>query len=350
MRTLLADDLDAVLAQTSGLWDEMRGARLLLTGGTGFFGRWMLETLLWADERFGLGSSVVVLTRDPRAFAAKAPHLASHPAVATQEGDIRTYEWTGGALSHVIHAGTDTQPPATRQDRLRVFDTIVEGTRRTLEIAERAGAIRFLMTSTGAVYGRVPPEITHVAEDFTGGPDPASASAAGAEAKRAAEMLCTVYADGPLHPTIARCFAFVGPFLPLDGHLAVGNFIAAALEGRPIEIRGDGTPVRSYMYASDLAAWLWTILLRGERGRAYNVGSEAAISIADVARAVAHAAGGGNVVIARATAGGPPERYVPATRRARLDLGVTMTVDFAEALRRTVAWHRGGGGRNHGAN
>ena len=350
MRTLLAEDLDAVLAQTVGLWDELRGARLLLTGGTGFFGCWILETLLWADERFGLGSSVVVLTRDPRAFAAKVPHLAAHPAVATQEGDIRTYEWSGGALSHVIHAGTDTQPPATRHDRLRVFDTIVEGTRRTLEIAERAGAIRFLMTSTGAVYGRVPAAISHVPEDFTGGPDPVSPPHAGAEAKRAAEMLCAIHAEGPLHPTIARCFAFVGPYLPLDGHLAMGNFIGAALAGQPLAIRGDGTPIRSYMYASDLAAWLWTILLRGERGRAYNVGSEEAISIADLARAVARAAGGGDVVIAREAAGGPPERYVPATRRARLDLGVTMTVDFAEALRRTLAWHRAVGGRNHGAN
>jgi len=350
MRNLLADDLDRVLEQTAGLWEDLRGGRVLLTGGTGFFGCWLLESLLWANERFGLGASAVVLTRDARAFSGKAPHIASSPAVALHQGDVRTFTWTGGALSHVVHAGTDTQVPRTRDDRLRVFDTIVEGTRRTLDIAERAGAARFLMTSTGAVYGRQPAAVTHVSEDFGGSPDATCPRHAGAEAKRAAEMLCAVYADGPLHTTVARCFAFVGPYLPLDGHLAIGTFIGAALERRAIRIAGDGTPLRSYMYAADLTTWLWTILLRGGRGQAYNVGSEHAISIAEVARAVARIAGtGSEVIIAGEPAGGPSERYVPATQRARTDLGVRMTVDFEEALARTLDWHRGRGGSNHGA-
>ncbi|HET7696955.1 MAG TPA: NAD-dependent epimerase/dehydratase family protein [Vicinamibacterales bacterium] len=346
----LVEDLDGVLAQTGGLWNDLRGARILVTGGTGFFGCWMLETLLRANDRLGVGASAVVVTRDPRGFISKAPRLASHPAVTLQEGDIRTWSWRGGSVSHVIHAGTDTRPPATHADRLRVFDSIVEGTRRTLDIAVRAGAVRFLMASTGAVYGRQPPNVSHVTEDFPGAPDPVSPQAAGAEAKRAAEMLCALHAEGALHPTIARCFAFVGPYLPLEGHLAMSGFLAAALDGRPIEILGDGTPVRSYMYASDLAAWLWTILLRGERGRAYNVGSEHAVSIADAARAVARIAGSaGGVTIAKHAPVGPAERYVPSTERARTELGVTMTVDFDEALRRTVAWHRARRGSHHGA-
>ena len=346
----LVTDLDGVLAQTADLWDDLRGGRVLITGGTGFFGCWLLETLLRANQRLGVGASVVVLTRNAQAFSVKAPHLASHAAVTLQEGDIRTWTWRGGSLSHVIHAGTDTRPPLTRDDRLRVVETIVDGTRRALEAADAAGAVRFLMTSTGAVYGRQPAAITHVREDYAGGPDSTDPRAAGAEAKRAAEMLCALYADAPLHPTIARCFAFVGPYLPLDSHLAAGNFLAAALERRPIAIRGDGRPLRSYMYASDLAAWLWTILLRGTRGRAYNVGSETAISIADMARAVARAAASdAGVTIARQAPDGPAERYVPSTERARTELGVRMTVDFDEALRRTLAWHRARGASHHGA-
>jgi nucleoside-diphosphate-sugar epimerase len=343
MRNPLAQDLDHVLARTSGLWEELRAARVFMTGGTGFFGCWLLETFLWANDHLGLDASVVVLTRDGRAFAKKVSHLASHPAVTLRDGDVRTFELTDDDFSHVIHAATDARPAVGDRDRLLVFDTIVDGTRRTLEFARRARARRFLLTSTGAVYGRQPAELTHVPEEYAGGPDPADPAQAGAEAKRVAEMLCAVYANADLEPTIARCFAFVGPYLPLDVKFAVGNFIRDGLQGGPIRVMGDGTPCRSYLYGADLAIWLWTILLRGQSLRPYNVGSEAALSIGDLARTVArrftpepavHIAG-------TAVSGQKVERYVPSTARARNELGVTISVNLEDALTRTVDWHHG---------
>lgn len=339
----LARDLDHVLTHTSGLWEELRGARLFISGGTGFFGCWLLETFLWANERHRLGASLVVLTRDPRAFERKVPHLAAHPAVTLQAGDVRTFEFSDGPFSHVVHAATDSSSPLAQIDRGVLFDTIVAGTRRMLELAHHARARRFLLTSSGAVYGRQPADLPHVPEDYAGAPDPANPGHAYAEGKRGAEMLCAVHADSALQPTIARCFAFVGPYLPLDVHFAVGNFIRDALHGGPIRIAGDGTPQRSYLYAADLAIWLWTILLRGQPLCPYNVGSEAAISIADLARAVARVFTpepavqiGGNAV-----RGGAGDRYVPSTARARRDLGLAMTVNLEEALMRTVEWNRG---------
>jgi nucleoside-diphosphate-sugar epimerase len=342
-RNPLARDLDHVLAETGGLWDDLRGARLFMTGGTGFFGCWLLESFLWANDRLKLGASVVVLTRDPSGFASKVPHLSSHPAVTVHEGDVRTFEFSGGGFSHVIHAATDSGKPLADRDRLLMFDTIVGGTRRTLEFARRTGARRFLLTSSGAVYGRQPAELTHVPEEYAGGPDPWNPGHVYGEGKRAAEMLCAIHADRELEPTIARCFAFVGPYLPLDVHYAVGNFIRDALAGGPIRVAGDGTPYRSYLYAADLAIWLWTILLRGEPLRPYNVGSEAAISIADLAHLVARTLTVGAAVdIARtASPDRPAERYVPSSARIRTELGVRVTVDLEEALTRTVEWYRG---------
>jgi dTDP-glucose 4,6-dehydratase len=339
----LARDLDHVLTHTGELWEGLRSARLFLTGGTGFFGCWLLETFLWANDRYQLDASVVVLTRDAKTFGTKAPHLASHPAVTLQEGDVRTFAFTGVSFSHVIHAATDSGKPLADRDGPLIFDTIVDGTRRTLEFARRVGARRFLLTSSGAVYGRQPSDLTHVPEEHIGGPESVNAGHVYGEAKRAAEMLCALYADEDLQPVIARCFAFVGPYLPLDVHFAVGNFIRDALQGGPIHVAGDGTPYRSYLYAADLAIWLWTILLRGQPLRPYNVGSDAAISIADLARMVARLfTPEPTVQIARsAVRGGAGDRYVPSTARARRDLGLATTVDLEEALTRTVEWNRG---------
>jgi dTDP-glucose 4,6-dehydratase len=261
--------------------------------------------------------------------------------VTLQAGDIRTFETPAGGLSHVVHAAVDAAPPVTEDDRRRVFDVIVEGTRRALACARASGASRFLFASSGAIYGTQPREVPYLTEDYRGGPDPANRDTAGAEAKRAAETLCAVHASDAFQPTIARCFTFVGPYLPLDGKFAAGNFIRDAIGGGPIVVAGDGTPCRSYLYASDLAAWLWVILLRGEAARPYNVGSEAVTTIGDLARTVAARFSPPLEVRiegrkARGVAG---DRYVPSTSRVRAELGVAMTVGLEDAIARTVEWH-----------
>jgi len=226
-----------------------------------------------------------------------------------------------------------------------MFETIVSGTRRTLEFACRCDARRFLLTSSGAVYGPQPEDMLLTPEEYSGGPDASSPRSAYAEGKRAAELLCAVYTkQHGLQATIARCFAFVGPYLPLNAHFAVGNFIRDGLRGGPIGILGDGTPFRSYLYASDLAIWLWTILLRGQPMRPYNVGSEVALTIKEVAQLVSEEfLPAVPIQVARLPiAGTPAERYVPAVTRANAELGLRMTVPLGDAIRRTLAWHRAG--------
>jgi dTDP-D-glucose 4,6-dehydratase len=158
MPPLPASDLDHVLIHTQPLWDEMRGQRLFITGGTGFFGCWLLESLAWANAKLDLNASAVVLTRDPAAFAVKAPHLAAHPAFRFHRGDVRHFEFPDGQFPCVIHAATEASAKLNAEDPLTMFDTVVEGTRRTLEFARLHGAKRFLLASSGAVYGRQPPE------------------------------------------------------------------------------------------------------------------------------------------------------------------------------------------------
>jgi len=141
----------------------------------------------------------------------------------------------------------------------------------------------------------------------------------------------------------ARIFAQIGPGLALDAHFAVGNFIRDALRGEPIVIKGDGTSLRSYMYATDLIIWLWAILIRGQAGGAYNVGAELGISIKELAAIVARVSGApalGVQILGQPAPGAAPSRYVPDTTLARSTLGLALTVSLEEAIRRTSAWHR----------
>lgn len=333
----LADDLEEIVARAESLLVRLKGERIFITGGTGFFGRWLLEALAWADQRLSLGLQVTVLSREPARFAAVAGPLAAAPMLSWHTGDVRDFDFPAGSFPLVIHAATAASEQFNRSQPMAMFDTIVAGTRRVLEFTERAGAAGILLTSSGAVYGPQPSSLELLPEGFRGGPDPNDPHSAYAEGKRAAEFLA---AGSGLPVKIARGFAFVGPFLPLHAHFAVGNFLRDALEGIPIVIKSDGSPYRSYLYGADLVIWLLAILLNGQPNRPYNVGSDQACSIADLAQRVSQVAGGGGVKVLGAPSGLPPQRYVPSIERARMELGLDAWTPLGRALEKTLVWAR----------
>lgn len=338
MKRLPDVDLRHVLERTEGLWTDARERRFFLTGGTGFIGRWLAESLVFSNDALALGLRVTILTRDPDGFRSRAPHLADHPAVELLHGDVRRFTFPAEEFAYVLHGAFDS---SSRQPVPRnVWDTIVHGTERVLEFAVRCKATGFLLVSSGAVYGPQPSDMPRLSESFPGAPPPAPEFVYG-EAKRAAELLSLVAArEFGLSVKIARGFAFVGPLLPLEAHFAIGNFIADALAKRPIRVLGDGSPFRSYLYAADLAIWLLTILFRGRPSIPYNVGSENEVTIAELARIVASAVHPPAAVeIAVKPASGPPHRYVPSTQRAHEELGLEPWVGLSESIRRTADWY-----------
>jgi dTDP-glucose 4,6-dehydratase len=343
MENPLARDLDHVLSHTGELWAPVRGERFFLTGGTGFVGTWLTESLLWANRRLSLGISAVLLTRDPEAFRRRSPHLAGDPAVTLWAGDSATFPYPEGTFPLVVHAATARYFPPDREHPAAALDHDLAATRRVLELARTRGARRLLFTSSGAVYGAQPPTLANIPEDYAGAPLPTDTGSAYGQGKRISEFLSGAWSEVyGFDAVIARLFAFIGPLLPLDAGYAAGNFLRDALAGGPIHIAGDGTPYRSYLYAADLAIWLWTILFRGATGTAYNVGSAEQISIADLARAIAReAAPGAEIRLARQPVpGAPAARYVPDVGRAARELGLRPWISLAEGIGRTLEWRQ----------
>jgi nucleoside-diphosphate-sugar epimerase len=333
------EDLTHILTCTRRSFESLRNANIFITGGTGFFGHWLLESLLHADAELGLNLRATILTRSIDGFRAKYPHIAHHPSLALLEGDIQTFAFPDVQHTHVIHAATDSGGLQAAQTPRQLHDSILNGTRRVLEFALQTVATRLLYTSTGAVYGRST-TLLHTPESFIDNPALTLPPLSYEAAKRASELLCLERPE--LNPVLARCFAFVGPHLPLDQHFAIGNFLDAALHDRPIHIKGDGTPRRSWLYMADLAVWLWTLLTEGASGLAYNVGSDGGMTIAEAARLTADTLRPGLEIQIDGTPnpGAPLNSYVPEISRAE-GLGLAVRVPLDEALRRTARWYRG---------
>jgi len=337
----LEDDLQSILEMGREIWPSLNGARFFITGGTGFIGTWLLESFVYVNNQLQLNMQAVVLTRNAKAFTSRVPHIALHPSISLLEGDVRSFTFPEGNFDVVIHGATDASAKLLAEDPICMFDTIVEGTRRTLDLAVKSGVKKFLFLSSGAIYGEQPDHIKFSSELDRNGPICSDASSAYAEGKRAAELLCVLYAKQyGIEAKLARCFAFVGPYLPLDIHFAIGNFIRNAIAKETIQVKGDGTPYRSYLYAADLTYWLWRVLVKGKTATPYNIGSDEALSIAELAALINRVLRGAGVEIRdKPKEASHPKRYVPSVKLAETELGLAQTVTLEQAIIKTACWH-----------
>jgi len=287
--------------------------RVFTTGGTGFFGKSILDFF----SRHVGDFEFTVLSR--HSWNPCNPWLKHPPRQIL--GDVRTFDLGTSRFDWVIHAATPARADVP-DDEMRSI--IVDGTANALRQAKNCGASRFMMVSSGGVYGK------GFAGPVSETDAPAPVTAYG-KAKLAAERMAI---DSGLHVLLPRCFAFVGRHLPRDAHFAVGNFIRDALAGKDIVVSGDGTPMRSYLYADDLVEWLFAILERGESGRVYNVGSDEAISIRDLAMRVRDVLDSKSEakVLGQAVPGAA-NYYVPNVDRIKKELGLRIKTPLDEAIR-----------------
>lgn len=310
--------------------------QLLLTGGTGFIGRALLRH--WDTHPADRPKTVVAISRNPKGFAESFPDLACATWLDLRYGDVVQPDTlpTQG-FEHVIHAAADSTV-GPRLSPIERYTQIVDGTRHVLQVAVTAGAKRFLLLSSGAVYGSRNSTDPDPDEDDFVAPDPLKPENAYGMGKRTAEHLAVLtQRDHGIEVIIARCFAFVGRDLPLDVHFAIGNFIRDALTREKITVEGDGTPIRSYMDQRDLCRWLLTLLCQGRAGQAYNVGSEQAISIADLAYLVRDTLTPNKpVLISHEQHNHLRSRYVPSTLKARLEMKLNLQISLLESIMTTA--------------
>lgn len=313
--------------------ETLRNKTVFLTGGTGFFGRSLLDVIAVLNSSYNLDLKIYILARDPESFLSRYPQYRT-PYLFYQKGDITNFQFIDVKFDYIFHFATPASSTLNIEDPMLMFNTILNGTRHILDFAVASQCKKFLFTSSGAVYGKQPTEITHIPESYAGAPLTQFTHSAYGEGKRVSELLGNIYADkyGFEHK-IARCFAFVGPHLDSNGTYAIGNFIRDAVLGKKIYIGGDGTPFRSYLFSTDLVFWLISILVDGKNKQPYNVGSDIDLSIFDLAKKVASVVNPSlQIEIAKKMIDpSRPDRYVPNISLAK-ELGLQVWTPLEESI------------------
>lgn len=343
MLNYFEDDLNLVFENTKNIWSKIRNKTIFITGGTGFFGIWLIMSFVHVNRKLGLNSNLIVLTRDKNKFINNYKWIREYNEISFLEGDVLNFEFIEGKIDYIIHAATEASVKLNDEQPLVMFETVVNGTKRVLEFAKIKKVKSFLFTSSGAVYGKQPSEIQNLSENFRGAPVTSDPMSMYGEGKRMAEVLCAAnYKLFNLPVKIARCYAFIGPFLQLDSHFAAGNFIKNLINNEDIIIEGDGTPYRSYMYSADLVVWLWTILFEGKDNSPYNVGSDIAVNIAELANLIAKEDNLNKikVIVKKNKSDEPVLRYVPNVDKAKTELDLKIYTDLKTSLIKTILFNK----------
>lgn len=338
----LTSDFKHITRSCVHIFQELNNSHVFLTGGTGFIGTWILESIKYANTSMNLNIKVSILTRDSKSFKTKLPDLGNYEKFDFVDGDIINFKYPEKQYDYIIHGATDASAELNENNPYKMFSTIVDGTSHVLKMAENLQIKKFLYLSSGAVYGNQPKDISEISESWNGSVDFTDTKSAYAEGKRAAEMLCAIYfKKHNVDISIARIFALLGPYLTLGIHFAAGNFILDAINDRKVIVNGNGLPVRSYLYPTDLVISLFNLLIKKEvKFNPYNLGSDEAISIKELAEKISKLIGNGKYeVLDHSDSGWNLGRYVPDTNKFSKDFNINRVVNLDEAIIKTAKWN-----------
>jgi dTDP-glucose 4,6-dehydratase len=298
--------------------------KILLTGGTGFFG----NSLQFYSGHLK-GNEIVIMSRNGRKPDFENTPFLKNNKIRYVASDVRSICLEETDFDFILHAATSSCSAVADKEMESV---IIDGTKSILEFAQKNKKLeKLLYVSSGAVYG--PKHQYAVTED-----DVCEPNNIYGQSKLFAEQLCL---ESKLPIVIARCFTFIGEYLPLDIHFAIGNFIKDCLEEKDIIITGDGSPVRTYLHSEDLATWLWLILSQGKTGEIYNLGSDKEINLEDLAALVLKAANSDKQIkVLSPKVEGPISYYSPNIDKLKQDLNVEIKVKLEQAISRTLDFHR----------
>jgi UDP-glucuronate decarboxylase len=312
--------------------DVVRGEEVLVTGGAGFIGSWLSESLV------ALGAKVTVLDNLSTGSLKNVEHLLGLPNFKFVEGDVSRLE-IGERYDFIVHAASVPAPDAYVE---RPVDAMLPNSLGTLKVLEtsRRHESTVLYTSTSEVYGDA--EVVPTPETYWGRVNPIGVRSCYDESKRFGEALCMAYLrQYGVDVRVARIFNTYGPRLdPSAGYArVVSRFIAQALKGQPITVHGDGRQTRSFLYVADAVEALVKMMAKeGLKGEVVNVGNSREVTILELAELIKRLTGSRSPIVFQPPRPDDPRRRCPDISKAGKLLGWGPRTPLEEGLRLTIRW------------
>lgn len=304
------------------MFSELKGKTILITGGTGFFGKVLSEYFLKINETHQLDLKLILTARNP----------IDDKRVTFIASDIRDALRVEEEIDYIIHAAT----PVTndKSDPNELLEIIINGTQNALKLAKEKNIKKFINISSGAVYGNQPIEVEKITENLIENVHYFESTNIYGSGKRIAEALVENYCSkNKIDYLTLRCFAFSGKHLPLNAQFAIGNFVKDAKNAGKILVKGDGTAIRSYLDSLDLAEWVVRAVVSNVKNETFNLGSDKEVSIGDLASLVASLVPGTKVEIQNSkNTEIKTNRYVPSNEKIKKLLGVEQKIDLRQSI------------------
>lgn len=316
--------------------------RIAIIGGTGFVGTWISEMVAVLNDEFGSQICLDLIGRSVNAWAADHSDLATRSDIHLKALDVRSPFELPHDVTLVLYAAGIADPRIHATEPFRVHETALLGMMHTLAATARLELLhRFVNISSGLVLGGAA-QRQAMGESDIGWLDFTRVHNVYAESRRAAESLVSAFASQWRIPvTTARAFTFVGPFQALDAPWALNNFVRDALAGQDIRLHGDGTTRRSYLYGSDVAAWLLRMLIEGEDFAVYNLGGGTPISHSELAELVVERTVPKPRLVLKGQQSehGRGNDFFPDLQAVYSRLGLRQAFDISQSIERTLQWH-----------
>ena len=317
---------------------------IVTISGAGFLGSWLSEMIISLNDVYSFQTKVNLITRNADKLEFERSHLCDRKEFNVIEEDVRNISEIPVESKWMIHTAACPDNRVHVSNPVETMSSIAMGTENILRCIDRCTNFEMLLNlSSGLVYGEQPMDLAYISEEFQGAPQINSLSDSYAESKRYSEFLCNSYRTQFHIPIInVRPFAFIGPYQSIESPWAINNFIKDAMIGRAIRVLGDGDTVRSYMYPSDAAFWILRILTSAKSGTYYNLGSDQAIKLSELASLIGKNFSSDVEILLSVGSeeNNKSSRLVPDISKAKKEFDLSISVNLDEALNRTISFYQ----------